>query len=101
MIELQNINGYGLEDPGFELLKQVAQKYCPEEFQEERKAVLPDESLNLEALSVLYDTVQQHPTEPVPIQRILRKSLLRAEHGIRSVTLIRRNRSVHSRSAPR
>ena len=63
MIELQNINGYGLEDPGFELLKQVAQKYCPEEFQEERKAVLPDESLNLEALSVLYDTVQQHPAE--------------------------------------
>ena len=69
MIELQNINGYGLEDPGFELLKQVAQKYCPEEFQEERKAVLPDESLNLEALSVLYDTIQQRPTEQTTLPK--------------------------------
>ena len=60
-IETNSINGYGLEDPGFALLREVAQKYCPEELQAERlrvgehssgmrKAVLPDESLNLSGL---------------------------------------------------
>ena len=49
------INGYGLEDPGFELLRQVARKYCPEEWQETRQAVVPDEQLDLSALSVSYD----------------------------------------------
>ena len=50
MIDIQNINGYGIEDPGFALLREVAQKYCPEELQAERKAILPDESLNLTEL---------------------------------------------------
>ena len=49
-IDTNSINGYGLEDPGFALLREVAQKYCPEELQAERKAVLPDESLNLSGL---------------------------------------------------
>ena len=40
-------NDFGLEDPGFALLREVAQRYCPEELQQERKAVLPDEVLNL------------------------------------------------------
>jgi len=31
MVDIQNINGYGIEDPGFALLREVAQKYCPEE----------------------------------------------------------------------
>jgi cysteine desulfurase/selenocysteine lyase len=31
MIDIKNISGYGIEDPGFELLRQVARKYCPEE----------------------------------------------------------------------
>ena len=50
MINIQNISGYGLEDPGFALLREVAQKYCPEELQAERKAVFPDEHLNLSEL---------------------------------------------------
>ena len=44
------INGYGIEDPGFALLREVAQKYCPEEAREARQSVLPDEALNLTAL---------------------------------------------------
>ena len=51
MIDIQNINGYGIQDPGFELLRQAAQKYCPEELQEVRQSVLPDEALNLEELA--------------------------------------------------
>ena len=63
MIDIQNNNGYGLEDPGLALLKQVAQKYCPEEFQASRKAVLPDEVLDLSQLAVLYDAAFPHPAE--------------------------------------
>ena len=63
MIDIQNINGYGIEDPGFALLREVAQKYCPEELQVERKEVIPDESLNLEALAFLYDVLPKHQTE--------------------------------------
>ena len=59
MIDIQNINGYGIEDPGFALLREVAQKYCPEEFQAERlrvgeqslgmrKEVFPDEALKVQ-----------------------------------------------------
>ena len=46
------INNYDIEDPGFALLREVAQKYCPEEFQEQRKEFfpLPDEELNLSAI---------------------------------------------------
>ena len=51
MIDIQNINGYGIQDPGLELLRQAAQKYCPEELQEVRQSVLPDEALNLEELA--------------------------------------------------
>ena len=47
MVDIQNINGYGIEDPGFALLREVAQKYCPEEAREARQSVLPDSSLNL------------------------------------------------------
>ena len=62
MIDIQNITGYGLEDPGFALLREVAQKYCPKEWQAERQAVIPDEALNLEALASLvqYDASPQH-----------------------------------------
>jgi cysteine desulfurase/selenocysteine lyase len=55
MINLQNIEGYGIADPGFELLREVAQKYCPEELQAERKEVIPDEVLNLAALSLPFE----------------------------------------------
>ena len=47
MINIQNINGYGIEDPGFALLREVAQKYCPEEVREARLSVLPDERLRV------------------------------------------------------
>ena len=53
MIDIQNINGYGIEDPGFALLREVAQKYCPEELQEARKEVIPDEVLDLSAIELL------------------------------------------------
>ena len=57
MINLQNIDGYGIADPGFELLREVAQKYCPEELQAERKEVIPDEVLNLAALTLPFELV--------------------------------------------
>ena len=50
MVDIQNINGYGIEDPGFALLREVAQRYCPEEARVARQSVLPDEALNLTAL---------------------------------------------------
>ena len=53
MIDIQNISGYGIEAPDFALLREVAQKYCPEEFQEQRKEYFPlpeDEPLNLSAI---------------------------------------------------
>jgi len=50
MIDIQNINGYGIEDPGFALLREVASKYCPEEVREARQSVLPDSALNLTEL---------------------------------------------------
>ena len=55
MINLQNIEGYGIADSGFELLREVAQKYCPEELQAARKEVIPDEVLNLAALSFPFE----------------------------------------------
>ena len=47
--------GYGYSQPPqtdgtLERLKALAQQYCPEELQAERKAVLPDEELHLEEL---------------------------------------------------
>ena len=53
MIDIQNIDGYGIQDPGFDLLRQVAQKYCPEELQQVRKEVVPDEALDLSSLTGL------------------------------------------------
>ena len=53
MIDIQNINGYGIDDPGFALLREVAQKYCPKELQEARKEVIPDEVLDLSAIELL------------------------------------------------
>ena len=63
MIDMQKINGYGLDDGFLTLLKDIAQKYCPEELQAERKEVLPDEVLNLEALAFPHDAVQPLPAE--------------------------------------
>ena len=56
MIDIQNINGYGIEDPGFALLREVAQKYCPEELQVERKEVIPDDALDLSSLASLFQS---------------------------------------------
>ncbi len=50
------INGYGIQDPGFALLREVAQKYCPEELQQVRKEVIPDEALDLSSLTGLLQT---------------------------------------------
>ena len=50
MIDIQNISGYGIEDPSFALLREVAHKYCPEEAVEVRQSVFPDEALHLEEL---------------------------------------------------
>ena len=65
MIDIQNISGYGLDAPGFSLLREIAQKYCPEELQQVRKAVLPDEvfeeKLDLSSLDILYDATVLHP----------------------------------------
>ena len=57
MIDIQNINGYGIEDPGFALLREVAQKYCPEELQASRQEVIPDEALNLTELETAYNAL--------------------------------------------
>ena len=46
-------NDFGLEDPGFALLREVAQRYCPEELQQQRQAAVPDEVLNLAAIELL------------------------------------------------
>ena len=50
MINIQNIDGYGIQDPGFALLREVAHRYCPEEAVEARQSVFPDEALNLTEL---------------------------------------------------
>ena len=50
MIDLQNLNGYGLEAPSLSQLREIAKKYCPEEVKEFRQSILPDESLHLEEL---------------------------------------------------
>ena len=57
MIDIQNINGSGIQDPGFELLRQAAQKYCPEELQAERKEAIPDEALNLTELETAFNAL--------------------------------------------
>ena len=66
MIELQNITGYPAEDPGFALLKEVAKKYCPEEWQNLRKSIVSDElleeALDLSSLAALDPSFAQAPT---------------------------------------
>ena len=54
MIDIQNVNGYGLDDGLLATLKDIAQKYCPEEVQKVRQNILPDESLNLTALEATF-----------------------------------------------
>ena len=56
-------NDFGLEDPGFAMLREVAHKYCPEELQTERREVLPDEVLNLAAIELLTPPL----TPPLPL----------------------------------
>ena len=53
-------NDYGLEDPGFALLREVAQKYCPEELQAERQAIVPDKALDLSAIDLF---IRSNPFE--------------------------------------
>ena len=62
MINISELNSFPTQDGGsLALLKELAQKYCPEELQAERqrvvgdglgigRVVLPDESLNLSEL---------------------------------------------------
>ena len=56
MIDIQNISGYGIEAPDFALLREVAQKYCPEELQVTRQEVIPDEAIDLSSLTGLLQT---------------------------------------------
>ena len=69
MIDIQNINGYGIEDPGFALLREVAQKYCPEELQAVRREVVPDEALDLSRLAVEYDALPKHQSSSPTVPR--------------------------------
>ena len=51
MLNLTNINSFPTQDFGsLGLLKEIAQKYCPEEAREVRQSVFPDEDLHLEDL---------------------------------------------------
>ena len=48
MINIAELNSFPAQDGGsLALLKEIAQKYCPEELQAERKAILPDERLRV------------------------------------------------------
>ena len=57
MIDIQNINGYGVDSGSLALLKEIAQKYCPEDLQEVRQSVVPDESLNLTELEAGFNAL--------------------------------------------
>ena len=52
MLSLQEINSFPQHEEVFKALREVARKYCPEEWQQERQQVLPlpDEQLNLTAI---------------------------------------------------
>ena len=55
MIDIQNINGYGIEDPGFALLREVAQRSLTPDPSPKREgcratAIREDEPLNLQQL---------------------------------------------------
>ena len=79
MINIQNIDGYGIQDPGFDLLRQVAQKYCPEELQQVRQEVIPDEALNLSAIADLYLAFVGVDNNPAPTEKSLSTPLLHRE----------------------
>ena len=57
MIDIQNINGYGIDSGSFALLKEIAQKYCPEELQVERQEIIPDDTLNLTELETSFNAL--------------------------------------------
>ena len=51
MINISELNSFPAQDGGsLAMLKEIAQKYCPEELQAERLRILPDEQLNLSEL---------------------------------------------------
>ena len=41
MINLSELNSFPGQDSSLALLKEIAQKYCPEEWQDARRQVLP------------------------------------------------------------
>ena len=45
MINLSELNSFPGQDSSLALLKEIAQKYCPEEWQDARRQVLPDDKL--------------------------------------------------------
>lgn len=45
MINLSELNNFPGQDSSLALLKEIAQKYCPEEWQDARRQVLPDDKL--------------------------------------------------------
>ena len=50
-IDISTINTFPAQDGGaLALLRDLAQKYCPEEAREVRQSVFPDEALHLEEL---------------------------------------------------
>ena len=57
MLNLTDINSFPTQDFGsLGLLKEIAQKYCPEEAREVRQSVFPDEALHLEELEADSDS---------------------------------------------
>ena len=51
MLNLTDINGFQAQESGaLAQLRELAQKYCPEEAREVRQSVFPDETLHLEEL---------------------------------------------------
>ena len=53
MLNISEINNFPQQEQVFAALREIAQKYCPEDLQQERKNVfpLPDEQLDLSVLS--------------------------------------------------
>ena len=54
MLSISEINNFPQHEQVFAALREIAQKYCPEELQQERRDVfpLPDEQLDLSVLHV-------------------------------------------------
>ena len=69
MLNFSEINNFPTYDGGaFDILKEVAGKYCPEEVKEIRRGVIPDESLNLENLEKEFMALLAggDPYQPLP-----------------------------------